>query len=148
MEQTTVIRSNHSAKQISERFPLEEIQGLRVSAHACKASQRTYQQATDRLRRANRDLGEAAAFLAASLTTITAVEAVINMAVNTLHLEENVLKLAFDGYIGFLIVILTLGVLRFAVVLYRRAQAEQELDQAKRNVYQFCDVGQWPKAEE
>ena len=148
MEQTNVFRSNHGNGKIPERFPMEEIQGLRVGPHACKASQRVFQQASDHLRRANRDLGEVAAFLAASLTTVTAVEAVINMAVDKLHLSEVILRMAFDGYIVLLALILSLGVLRFAVVLQRRAQAEQELDQAKRSIYQFCEMGQWPKAEE
>lgn len=148
MEQTTLFRSNQGTRQIAEQFPEQVLPGLRVNFHACKASQRGFQQASDRLRRANRDLGEAAAFLAASLTTITAVEAVINLAVGTLHLEEALLQLAFDIYVAFLIAILILGVLRFAVVLSRRARAEKEVDQAKQAVYQYCDVGQWPKAEE
>ncbi len=148
MEQTTLLRSNHGIRQISEQVPAQEVQGLRASAHACKASQRGFQQANDRLKRANRDIGEAAAFLAASLTTITAVEAVINLASGTLHLKENILQVAFDVYIVFLIAILVLGVLRFAVVLNRRAQAEKEVDEAKQAVYRFCEVEQWPKAEE
>lgn len=148
MEQTTLFRTNHGTRQISEPLPEQELQGSRVSFHACKASQRGFQQASDRLRRANRDIGEAAAFLAASLTTITAVEAVINLAVGTLGLEESILQVAFDIYIAFLIAILVLGVLRFAVVLSRRARAEKEVDQAKQAIYQFCDVGQWPKTEE
>lgn len=147
MEQTTLLRSN-GIRQLSEQVPVQDVQGLRASAHACKASQRGFQQANDRLRRANRDIGEAAAFLAASLTTITAVEAVINLASGTLHLQENILKLAFDLYIVFLFAILTAGVLRFAVVLNRRAQAEKEVDEAKQAVYRFCEIEQWPKAEE
>jgi hypothetical protein len=148
MEQTALFRSNHGTTQVSEQFPEQASQRLRVNFHACKASQRGFQQATDRLRRANRDLGEAAAFLAASLTTITAVEAVINLAVDKLHLEEAFLQLAFDVYIAFLIGTVVLGVLRFAVVLSRRAWAEKEVDQAKQAIYQYCDVGQWPKSEE
>ncbi len=148
MEQTTLFRANHGTTQISEQYAEHVSPGLRVNVHACKASQRGFQQASDRLRRANRDLGEAAAFLAASLTTITAVEAVINLAVDKLHLDEAILRLAFDSYIAFLIGILVLGVLRFTIVLSRRAKAEKEVDQAKQSVYQYCDVGQWPKAEE
>ncbi len=55
--------------------PLGENQPSRGKVHACKASQRGYQQACDRLKRAERDLAETTAFIAAALTTVTAVQA-------------------------------------------------------------------------
>lgn len=43
MEQTTLLRSNHGTRQISEQFPEQEAPGSRVNVHACKASQRGFQ---------------------------------------------------------------------------------------------------------
>jgi cytochrome c biogenesis protein CcdA len=145
MEQTNQFRANHRSMTLPETVqPNESL----ASIHACKASQRGLQQANDHLRRANRDLGELAGFIAASLTTVTAVEAVINIAVDKIGLQKDILQVAFDTYIGFLIAILVLGVLRFGIVMRRRAQAEREMDRAKRGIYEFCPVPQWPKAEE
>lgn len=148
MEQTKQLKTNHRSKPFLEGFQLEEIDDLRVSAHACKASKRALQEAKDHFRRANRDLGELVAFIAASLTTVTAVEAVINIAVDKIGLSKEILHVAFDGYIVFLAAILILGGLRFAVVMHRRARAEKEIDQAKQLVYKFCPPEEWSKFEE
>lgn len=116
--------------------------------HACKASRRGYQQASDRLRRANRDLGETAAFIAASLTTVTAIQAVISIANDKLGLSRDILQLAFNGYIGIFILILLVGAVRANNALRRRAKAEKEIDQAKKGIFEFCPTEQWPKLEE
>lgn len=137
MEQTKQFRANHGNQQ----FP-------RANVHACKASQWALHQAEDHLRRANRDLGELAAFIAASLTTVTAIEAVINIAVEKIGLSTGILHTAFDVYIGFLAGILILGAIRFGVVMRRRARAEKEMDRAKRGIYEFCPTEDWAKLEE
>lgn len=148
MEQTKQWRSNHGRGQISEGSRIENVPGLRANAHACKASQRDLQLAKDHLGRANRNLGELAAFIAASLTTVTAIEAVINIAVDRIGLDPEILHLAFEIYIGLLAGILILGFLLFAVVLRRRAQAEKEMDRAKKGIYEFCPTEDWSKHEE
>jgi hypothetical protein len=148
MEQVSQFKDNHRARQFPKELPTEAVQDLRADAHACKAYQRELQQASDHLRRANRDLGELAAFIAASLTTITAVEAVINIAVDKIGLEKATLQTAFDIYIGFLVAILILGAFRFGVVMQRRSRAERELDHAKKGIYTFCPTEQWLKREE
>lgn len=148
MEQTNQLRANHRSKSLVEGIQLEELEELRVSAHAAKASKRALQQANDHFRRANRDLGELAAFIAASLTTVTAVEAVINIAVDKIGLAREMLRTAFDGYILFLAVLLFVGSVRFGLIMYKRARAEKEIDHAKQLVYKFCPPDEWPKLEE
>ena len=148
MEQTTQFRTNHHSTQSADQFRLDESLNSKGNLFACRDYQRCLQEATDQFKRANRDLGEVAAFIAAALTTVTAVEAVINIAVKTIGLDHNILQVAFDGYIAFLAVTLTLGSLRFASVLYRRSQAEKEIDKAKKGIYIFCHTKEWPKAEE
>jgi hypothetical protein len=148
MEQTQQFRGNHGNKKLPERLQQDEVSGLRANVHACRSSQWTLQHAGDRLRRANRDLGELAAFIAASLTTVTAIEAVINIAVGKVGLEPNILQLAFDLYIGFLAGIFILGALRFLIVMRRRARAEKEMDRAKRGIYEFCPTEDWTKLRE
>ena len=116
--------------------------------HACKASQRGYQQACDRLRRAERDLAETAAFMAASLTTVTAIQAVISLAKDKLELSKEILQLAFQGYIAVFILIFLLGALRIRSAIRRRTQAEKEIDQTKKGIFEFCPPEQWTKPEE
>ncbi|HLF75459.1 MAG TPA: hypothetical protein VI524_13975 [Anaerolineales bacterium] len=116
--------------------------------YACKASRRGYQQARDRLRRAERDLGETAAFIAASLTTVTAIQAVISIAHDRLGLSQEILRSAFEAYIAIFLVILVGGALRARNAIRRRAQAEKELDQTKKGIFEFCPTDQWPKLDE
>jgi hypothetical protein len=148
MEQTNQFRTNHRAQQFTEQFRLDESLNAKGNVYACREYQRSLQEATDQLRRANRDLGEVAAFIAASLTTVTAVEAVINIADGKIGLAHNILQTAFNGYIALLAAIFILGGLRFAIVMYRRTQAEKELDKAKKGIYTFCHTENWPKPEE
>ena len=134
------------------RKPLEQIQpeGSQQSTgriHACKASQRGFQQASDHLKRANRDLGETAAFIAASLTTVTAIQAVISLAKAELGLSIEILQMAFNAYITIFILIFVLGALRARSALRRRAKAEREIDQTKKGIFEFCPMDQWPKTE-
>jgi hypothetical protein len=116
--------------------------------HACRISQRGFQQAQDRLKRANRDLAETAGFMLALVTTVTAIEAVINIADNKIHASSEFLRMAFDIYIGLFVLILILGGLRGWGAIRRRSQAEREVDQAKQGIFEFCPGDQWPKAEE
>lgn len=148
MEGTNQLRSNHGTRQFQELFQLDENQGQLANTHACRASKRTLEQANDRLKRANRDLGETAAFIAASLTTVTAVEAVINIAVKTINLPLQILQVAFNIYIAIFIIIFLLGALRTQNALHRRAQAERDIDQAKQGIFTFCPGEPLPKLEE
>lgn len=116
--------------------------------HACRASQREFQQARDRLKRANRDLGETAAFIAATLTTATAVQAVIGFAHDQLGLPREFLQLGFLGYILVIVLIVGFGTLRVASAMYRRKRAERELDRSKKGIFDYCPLEEWPKAEE
>jgi len=148
MEQTIQERTNHGTQRLAEYPHLEENLQSKGRIHACKASRRGYQQASDRLRRANRDLGETAAFIAASLTTVTAIQAVISVANDKLGLSREILQLAFNSYIAVFILILLLGALRINGALRRRAQAERDIDQTKKGIFEFCPLDQWPKLEE
>ena len=105
MEQVNQFRANHG----SENVRREEGQQSKGKLHACKASQREYQLACDRLQRAERDLAETAAFIAASLTTVTAIQAVISIARDKLELSRDVLQLAFQGYVAIFLLIFLLG---------------------------------------
>jgi Flp pilus assembly protein TadB len=148
MQGTNQLRSNHGTRQFQELFALDENQGQLASTHACRSSKRILEQANDRLKRANRDLGETAAFIAASLTTVTAVEAVINIAVKTINLPLHILQVAFDVYIVIFIVIFLWGALRTQNALRRRTQAEKDIDQAKQGIFTFCAGEPLPKLEE
>ena len=148
MEQTNQLRGNHKLKSQVEELQPEQVEDLRISAHAGKAARRALQQANDHFRRANRDLGELAAFIAASLTTVTAIEAVITIAVDKLGLAREMLRTAFDGYILFLVMLLLVGSIRFGWIMHRRARAEKEIDHAKQLIYKFCPPEEWPKLEE
>ena len=125
MEQTKQLRANHGTRPFPERSLLDEAPEVLAYTHACKASQH-----------------------ALSLTTVTAIEAVINIAIEKIGLPTEILHTAFDIYIGFLAGILILGALRFGAVMRRRARAEKEIDQAKRNIYKFCPMPQQHKVEE
>ena len=127
---------------------LDQNHSSKAVIHACKASRRGYQQARDHLRRAERDLAETAAFIAASLTTVTAIQAVITVAKDKLELSRDILQLAFQGYVGIFLLILLLGALRVRTAIRRRTQAEREIDQTKKGIFEFCPMDQWPKPEE
>jgi hypothetical protein len=144
MEQVNQFRANHG----SEKFRQEEDQPSKGKLHACKASQREYQLACDRLQRAERDLAETAAFIAASITTVTAIQAVISLAKEKLDLSKDVLQLAFQSYVGILLLVIFLGALRVRSAIQRRTQAEKEIDQTKKGIFEFCPTDQWPRPEE
>lgn len=143
MEQIKQFRGNHSA----EKLRLDENQQTKGRIHACKASQRGYQQAYDRLKRAERDLAETAAFIAGSLTTVTAVQAVITLARKELELPMQLLQWAFQGYIVIFLLIFLLGAVRVRSAIHRRTQAEKEIDQTKKGIIEFCPLEHWPKPE-
>lgn len=143
MEQVNYIRANGSQKTQppENRLP-------RARDHACKASQREYQLACDRLKRAERDLAETAAFMAASLTTVTAIQAVVSIARDKLELSKEILQLAFQGYVVIFVLIFVLGAMRIRGAIHRRSEAETEIDQTKKGIFEFCEPPQWPKPEE
>lgn len=145
MEQINQFRANHGSTQKAQQV---ENYPPKAKIHACKASQRGYQLAFDRLKRAERDLAETAAFIAASLTTVTAIQAVISIAKDKLDLSKEVLQVAFQGYVAIFILIFLLGALRIRGAIRRRTQAETEIDQTKKGIFEFCDPPQWPKPEE
>ena len=119
-----------------------------AEGRACKSSLRGYQQARDHLKRAERDLAETAAFIAASLTTVTAIQAVITVARDKLELTTEVLVLAFQVYGAVFLLILLLGAARVGHAMRRRAQAEREIDQTRKGIFEFCDPEQWQTSEE
>lgn len=110
----------------------------RADGHACRAYQHVYQQAIDHMRRAERDLAETAAFMAASLTTVTAIQAVITVANDKLELSKDILQMAFQGYVAVFLLILLLGAVRVRSAMRRRTLAEKEIDQAKKGMFVFC----------
>src|SRR5262245_4166267 len=130
MEQINQFRANHGTEKVRP----EENRSSKAKQHACKASRREYQQACDRLKRAERDLAETAAFIAASLTTVTAIQAVISVAKEKLELSTQVLQLAFQGYVLIFVLILLFGSLRIRSAIHRRTQAEKDIDQTKRGI--------------
>jgi len=147
MEQTNQFGTNHGTKQLQQLFQLDEKQGVPANDQ-CRVSRRNLEQANDRLKRANRDLGETAAFVAASLTTVTAVEAVINIAVTQIHLSMEILRVAFDVYMAIFLIIFLWGAFRAQGALHKRARAEREIDQSKRGVFEHCLDEPLPKPEE
>jgi hypothetical protein len=120
----------------------------KADTHACRAYQHVYQQARDHLRRAERDLAETAAFIAGSLTTVTAIQAVITVANDKLELSKAILQLVFQGYVGVFLLILLLGGLRVRTAMRRRALAEKEMDQATKGMFIFCPVEPLPQPDE
>jgi hypothetical protein len=145
--QKTRVRKPNGQEKI-ELVPPKESQPSRGNIHACKASRRGYQLARDQLKRADRDLAETAAFIAASLTTITAIQAVISIAKGDLGLSQKVLQLAFQSYIAIFISIFVLGAFRAWRAIRKRSKAEREIDLAKKGMFEFCPMEQWPKLEE
>src|SRR5688500_13648970 len=128
-------RTNHDrvrAERPAKMLTIAQNHQPKAEVHACKASRRGYQQARDHLRRAERDLGETAAFIAASLTTVTAIQAVVTVARDKLELSKDILQLAFQGYIAVFLLILLLGAVRVRSAIHRRTQAEREIDQTKK----------------
>jgi len=144
MEQVNHFPANHGAQKAQP----QESYVPKARVHACKASQRGYQLACDRLKRAERDLAETAAFMAASLTTVTAIQAVVTLARDKLELSKDILQLAFQGYVLVFLLIFLLGAIRIRSAIYRRSQAEKEIDQTKKGIFEFCELPQWPKPEE
>ena len=120
----------------------------RADSHACRAYQHVYEQARDHLRRAERDLAETAAFIAASLTTVTAIQAVITLGNDKLELSKNILQMAFQGYVAIFLLIFLLGGVRLRNAMRRRTQAEREMDQAKRGMFVFCPIEPRPQPDE
>jgi len=145
MEQTNYTRVYPAP---SKKPVVTEDHRSKAEDHACKASRRAYEQACDHLKRAERDLAETAAFIAASLTTVTAIQAVISIAKDQLELSREVLQLAFQGYVVIFALIFLLGAFRIRSAIHRRTKAEKEIDQTKRGIFEFCPLEQWPKPEE
>jgi hypothetical protein len=142
-------RTNHDQVRPSVKITtIGQTQPSKAESHACKASLRGYQQARDHLKRAERDLGETAAFIAASLTTVTAIQAVITVARDKLELSKDILQLAFQGYVAVFLLILLLGALRVSQAIRRRTRAERDIDQTRKGIFEFCDPDQWHAAEE
>jgi len=139
MEQTIPIKLN--PPDFESREPI-------VKVHACKASWRDYQEARESLKRAERDLGETTAFIAASLTTVTALQAVISIAKDKLEFSKEILQLAFQGYVAVFVLILLFGAVRVAGAIHRRTLAEKEIDLTRKGIFEFCDEDQWPRIEE
>ncbi|HLO13246.1 MAG TPA: hypothetical protein VK206_00340, partial [Anaerolineales bacterium] len=138
------LRANYGMQKTQE----EENHLPKAKTHACKASQREYQLARDRLQRAERDLAETAAFIAASITTVTAIQAVISLARDKLELSREILQLAFQSYVALFVLILLFGALRIRDAIQRRTRAEKDMDQTKKGIFEFCDTPEWPKLEE
>jgi len=145
-------KNNHGAdgnpSALPESASLKNSTQTLGDLHACRNSQLRYLLARDYLRRANRDLGETAAFIAASLTTVTAIQAVISIANDKLELSRDILQIAFDVYIGLLILIFVLGAFRANSAVSRRARAEREIDQTKKGIFDFCPTDDLTKLEE
>lgn len=141
-------RTNHDrVRSPAKTLTLGQDQQTKAEAQACKVSLREYQKARDHLKRAERDLGETAAFIISSLTTATAIQAVIAFVEEKLQLSTEVLQIAFLSYITIFILLFVLGVLRISSAIQRRAKAEREIDQTKRAMFDFCSTDQWPKPE-
>jgi hypothetical protein len=79
---------------------------------------------------------------------VTAVEAVINIAVDKIGFPREFLRSAFDVYIGIFALILVWGLLRSKSAMSRRASAEKDLDQAQRGILEFFPDNQLPKFDE
>ena len=120
----------------------------KAKMHACKASQRGYQQARDHLRRAKRDLRETTTFLIASITTVTAIQVVISVARGSLNLSGDIFEWTLQIFIAVLFLLLLLGGGRIGSALRRRTRAEQEVDQARKGIFEFCPRDLWPETEE
>jgi hypothetical protein len=141
-------RTNHDRVRLpAETLTFGQAQGPKAEIYACKASLREYQQARDHLKRAERDLGETAAFIVTSLTTVTAAQAVITFVQDKLALSVKVLQVAFLSYTTIFVLVFVLGALRIGSAIRRRTKAEREIDQMKRGIFDFCPPDQWTKPE-
>ena len=140
-------KAESNSSGLIEHVNLQTIRQPLVKAHACRISQQRFQKAQDRLARANRDLGETAAFMLALMTTVSAIEAVINIADNKIHLPPEYMQMAFDIYIVVFISILVVGGLRSFGAIHRRSLAEKEIDTAKEWIFEYCSEDQWLKSE-
>lgn len=142
-------RTNHDrVRPPAKMLTFGQSQETKAEVHACKASRHAFQQACDHLKRAERDLAETAAFIVTSLTTVTAIQAVITIAKGDLELSTEVLQLAFLGYTAIFILIFVLGAARISSAIRRRTKAEREIDQTNRAIFEFCPPDQWPKPEQ
>lgn len=143
MERTNHDRVHPSANMLT----FGQDQPTKAAIHACKASRHAFQQACDHLKRAERDMAETAALIVTSLTTVTAIQAVITIAKGDLELSTEALQLAFLGYTVIFVFIFVLGALRISGAIRRRTKAEREIDQTKRAIFEHCPPDQWPKLE-
>jgi len=144
MEQTNYSRMYPAP---SSKPAVGENHQSKADMRACKVSRHAFQQACEQLKRAERDLAETAAFMVTSLTTVTAIQAVIAIAKTDLQLSTEVLRLTFLGYTVIFSLIFILGALRIRAAIRRRTKAEREIDQTKRAVFEYCSPDQWPKLE-
>jgi hypothetical protein len=141
-------RTNHDRVRLSDKIlNFDQNQQTKAEIYACKVSLREYQKARDHLKRAERDLGETAAFIISALTTATAIQAVIAFVEDKLQLSTEVLRFAFMSYITIFILLFLLGTLRISIAIHRRAKVEREIDQTKRAMFDHCSQDQWPKPE-
>jgi hypothetical protein len=131
----------------SSKLAVGENHQSKAEVRACKVSRHAFQQACDHLKRAERDLAETAAFMITSLTTTTAIQAVIAFVQEKLALSNEILRFAFLSYITIFLLIFVLGTLRISATIRRRSKAEREIDQTKKAIFEFCSPDQWPKPE-
>src|SRR5688500_4461816 len=102
-------RTNHDrVRPPAKPLTFGQTQQTKAEVYACKASLREYQKARDHLKRAERDLGETAAFIVTSLTTVTAIQAVIAFVQDKLQLSVEVLQLAFLSYLTIFVLLFVL----------------------------------------
>ena len=146
MEQVNLVGTNFQATGFADIQPSGNQQPL-GNKRARKAYMRLYHHACDQFKRADRDLGETAAFVAASLTTATAIEAVMTVANDKLGLSKDILQEGFYVYIGIFLLILLYGFIRGRRAIRRRAKAEKQIDQAKEGIFRYCPDEQWPTSE-
>lgn len=85
--------------------------------------------------------------MVALITTVTAIEAMINIADSKIHIAPEYLRMTFDLYIVFLVLILITGAFRSWSAILKRSQAEWEIDQAKKGIFEFCPGDEWLKTE-
>jgi hypothetical protein len=147
MEQTNLAGKNFQTTDPQAFQPVENRPSPGIN-HTLKTYRLLYLQARDQFKRAERDLGETAAFVAAALTTATAIQAVITVANDKLQLGKEVLQEGFYIYIAVFALIFICGALRCGIAIKRRAKAEKEIDKARQGIFQYSPPDQWPKFEE
>jgi len=140
------IREKNGKKQVDHNRLENQYQTL-ADKHASRSYRHLYHHASDQFKRADRDLGETAAFIAASLTTATAIEAVMTVANDKLGLSKEILQEGFSVYIGVILLIILFGVVRGKRTLQKRASAEKEIDQAKVGIFRSSPDEQWPNSD-